>query len=520
LNVRRRLQENNDRLLSVVLATLLAGTTLAFGGAVWWAGPAISGLTFLFAMACLLRIALEGKMRVLKSPLTLLGLLALALGVVQLAPLPPSLARQFSPRSQQVYSLGFFPDRARELDPTIKLPAPAIIRSPITVDRAATLRWIVGASVCLALFWGVSQYTDRLRRLYLVMGCLLAVFFVNTCFLVVQVVGQSPGLYGLYEPGQGPKWAPTTSDLMAAPNALILRTVSGPSPSHPAWGQLLPDQPCLVGTLMGGPDAYLAFASFGLPLALALLLQLIASRGSREVLTVRLADSGQSGLVVLVSILLFTSALMVGVLAGPLLSFPFALGLLLVGLPSAWPTGVRWAGLGLTMLALTGLASGVLLRVVLETIPTSPAPVSAVGLQAASRVWTDALKITRDFPIFGTGLGSFSSIYPSYKTSDETRTTALSSLLQWWVESGFVGLAILFIAMLWCLCRLPGAIRRVGTADRALVFGLIGAAAGFSLYAVVHWTIELAAVAVAVSALGGVCNRWLSGGTDLFVERG
>lgn len=520
MNVRRRLQESNDRLLSVVLATLLVGTTLAFGGAVWWAGPVIAVLTFLFALACLLRIVLQGKMPVLKSPLTLLGFLALALGVLQLAPFPASLATRFSPRSQQVYSLGFDPDRARELDPSIPVPAAANIRSPITVDRAATLRWIASAAVCLTLFWGVAHYTDRLSRLYLVMGCLLAVFFLNTCFVAVQVVGRSNGLYGLYEPGLGPMWAPSTSDLMASPNALLLRSVSGPSPTHPAWGQFVPDRPFLLGTLMGGPDAYLAFASFGLPLGLAFLLQLIAPRGSREVLTVRLAESRQSGLVVLITILLATSALMVGVLAGPLLSLPFAFGLLLVGLPSAWPTGVRWAGLGLTTLALTGLGTGVLARVVHERLAVSPPPISGVGLQVASKVWTDAWTIARDFPIFGTGLGSFSSIYPSYKTLDETRTTAISSALQWWVETGYVGLAILSAGMLWCLCRLPGAIRRVGTADRALVFGLIGAAVGFSLYAVVHWTIELAAVAVAVSALGGVCNRWLSGGTDLFVERG
>ena len=62
--------------------------------------------------------------------------------------------------------------------------------------------------------------------------------------------------------------------------------------------------------------------------------------------------------------------------------------------------------------------------------------------------------------------------------------------------------------------------RRVGTADRSLVFGLIGAAAGFSLFSAVHWTVELSAVAVAASAWGGTWNRWLAGGTDLFVERG
>ncbi|WP_254053370.1 O-antigen ligase family protein [Singulisphaera sp. GP187] len=503
-----------------MLATLLVGTTLAFGGAVWWAGPLISGLTFLFVLACLLQIALAGKMRLLKSPLTLLGLLALVLGIVQLAPLPAPLASRFSPRSQQVYSLGFFPDRVRELDASIPLPDPAMNRSPITVDRAATLHWIVGASVCLALFWGVSHYTDRLRRLYLIWGCLLGVFFLNTCFVVVQVVGRSSGLYGLFEPGFGPMWAPTNSDLMTSPNSLVLRSVAGSSSSHPSWGQLFPDRPFLVGTLMGGPDAYLALASFGLPLALAMLLQLIAPRGSRALLTVRLAESGQSGLVVLLSILLVTSALMVGLLAGPLLSLPFAFGLILVGLPSAWPTGVRWTGLGLTLLALTGLGSGIGTRLIVEKLPDTPAPISAVSLQAASRVWADSWTMTRDFPIFGTGLGSFTSIYPSYKTQDETRTNALSSLLQWWVESGFVGLALLLVGMIWCLYRLPGAVRRVGTADRALVFGLIGAAAGFSLYAVIHWTIELAAVAVAVSALGGVCNRWLAGGTDLFVERG
>ena len=399
-----------------MLATLLVGTTLAFGGAVWWAGPVISGLTFLFAVACLLRIALEGKLRLLKSPLTLLGLLALGLGIVQLAPLPPALASWFSPRSQQVYSLGFFPDRVRELDPKIKdneLPEPATSRSPITVDRAGTLRWIVSASVCLALFWGVSHYTDSLRRLYLVWGCLLAGFFLNTCFVVVQVIGRSSGLYGLYEPGLGPMWAPSNTDLMTSPNALVLRTVAGPSPAHPSWGQLLPNRPFSVGTLMGGPDAYLALASFGLPLALAMLLQLIAPRGSRALLTVRLAESGQSGLVVLLSIMLVTSALTVGLLAGPLLSLPFAIGLILVGLPSAWPTGVRWAGLGLTLLALTGLGSGIGVRLIAERIPDAPPPISAVSLQAASRAWTDSLAITRDFPIFGAGLGSFSSIYPS-----------------------------------------------------------------------------------------------------------
>ncbi len=80
------------------------------------------------------------------------------------------------------------------------------------------------------------------------------------------------------------------------------------------------------------------------------------------------------------------------------------------------------------------------------------------------------------------------------------------------------GLVLVALGALWCLWRLPGALKRVGTADRALAFGLLGAVVGFGLFSVLHWTIELAAVALAASAVAGTCNRWLAGGTDLFVE--
>lgn len=520
MNLRQRFQDGTDRLLTAALAILLVGTSLAFGGAVWWAGPVIALMTFVFALACLLRIALEGRMRLLKSPLTLLGVLALGLALVQLVPLPPRLAGRLSPRSHQAYTLGFYPDRVHALDPSLELPEPAGARSPITVDRSATVRWIAGATVCLVLFWGVAHYTDRLRRLYLVWGCLLAVFFLNTGFAVVQLIGHSSGLYGLFVPGRGPSFAPSPNDLLTAPNALLLRTAAGTAPSHPAWATLTPDEPFAMGTLMGGPAGYLAMASLGLPLALGLVMQLLAPRGSRERLSVRLGDSGQGGLVFLLVSLLLTATVVAGVLAGPLLSIPFAIGLIVVGFPSTWASGLRWTGVGMTFLALAGLGIGVAVHELQKVLPRSTPPVAAESLAMATRVWTDALGIARDFPVFGSGLGSFASIYPFYKTQDETRTTALSTLLQWWVESGFVGVALLVLGVMWCLFRLPGAVRRVGTADRALVFGLIGAAAGFSLYAAVHWTVELSAVAIIASALAGACNRWLAGGTDLFVERG
>ncbi len=87
-------------------------------------------------------------------------------------------------------------------------------------------------------------------------------------------------------------------------------------------------------------------------------------------------------------------------------------------------------------------------------------------------------------------------------------------------EGGTVGLGLMALAGAWSLFRLPRAVRCVGSADRSLVFGLIGAAIGFTLLSVVHWTVELPAVAIAASAWGGTWNRWLAGGTDLFVDLG
>ncbi len=154
-----------------------------------------------------------------------------------------------------------------------------------------------------------------------------------------------------------------------------------------------------------------------------------------------------------------------------------------------------------------------------ELMPDA-APPPRVDLARAGGVWSDTIPMLKDFPIVGVGVGSFASIQPYYKTRDAASTTAMSSLLQWLVESGLIGASLLGMAGLWGLVRLPGAIRRVGSADRALVFGLAGAVVCFGIVSTLHWTIELAAVAIAAVAVAGTCNRWLAGGTDLFVERG
>jgi hypothetical protein len=517
-----RILQATDRLLAALVVALVLGSALCFGGAVWWFRPALAALAFMLSLTMIARLLLERRMPFFKSPLTLLGFLALGLGLLQLTALPASVARRLSPAAQEIYSFGVIPALARADFPAMPLDEPAQIRSPATLDRAATLRWVFGALACLGTFWTVSHFTDRLKRLYLIWGCILTAFLVNGAFGFVQITGQVEGLYGLLRPGAAPSWAPTLSDLLDSPTSTSLRRVNDLSiattGAAPQPAAVVPEQPALMGTMMGGYGGFLAFGAFALPLGLALVLHTLSPRGSREGLASRLHHKGQGSLIVLLLLMLVSSAFLVGMSTGPIFCVPFIAGLAVVGLPSA--RGSRGWSLGLTALLVTSVVLGVVVVASWPTVVGGSPPVARAPWDAARLIWRESLAIFSDFPIVGTGLGSFSAIYPYVKAHDASPTTAMSSLVQWGVESGAIGLALLAATVAWSLSRLPGAIGRVGSADRTLAFGLIGAALGFSLWSVVHWAVELPAVAISASALGGTWNRWLAGGTDLFVDRG
>jgi hypothetical protein len=511
-----------DAVLTALVVALVLGSALCFGGVVWWFRPVFASLALALSSAMLVRLLLERRLPILKSPLTLLAFLALGLGLLQLLPLPAPLAYRLSPQAQEIYSLGVIPDLARADFPSVELGEPARSRSPATLDRSATLRWLFGALACLGVFWAVSHFADRLKRLYLVWGCVLAAFLLNGAIDLVQITGGVDGLFGSFRPGAAPVWAPSSSDLLDSPSSSSLRRLGdafpspGRAPAQPAV--LVPEEPVLLGTMMASTGAFLAFGSLALPLGLAIILHMLSARGSRESLSSRLSHHGQGSLIVLLLILLVSSAFLVGMASGPRFCVPFLVGVAAVGLTSV--AGSRGWALGLMALLLASVGLGAASGALWPAVVGGPPPVASVSWEKAQLLWTDSLAIFRNFPIIGTGFGSFGTIHPYVKARDLSSTTAMSSFLQWTTESGVIGLTLLIAAVLWVLYRLPGVVKRVGSADRTLAFGLIGAAIGFSLWSVVHWTVELPAVAISASALGGTWNRWLAGGTDLFVDRG
>ena len=520
MTARERMIRAADRGTAALLVALLTGSVVAFGGAVWWFRPVLVLLALAAAALQATKLLLLGRMPLFKSPLAPLWLATLALAALQLVALPPAIARRISPAAHAAYTTGSLPNLAGLDLPPTETPEPALARSPVSLDRPATLRWLVTAAACLAIFWTASHYTDRLKRLYLLIGCLIGAFLLNGAFGIVQVSCGATGLMGFIRPGGAPAWGPTWDDLRDSPTVAVARTVARAGAGDAAsWIVLAPERPPALGTMMGGAGAFLALGSLALPLALAVLINLIAPGAGRESLSVRLRRGGQGSLTALIALLLVPSAFLVGMAAGPWFAWPFLAALAVVAVPAAFVPGARATAVGLfTTLALVIAAGAVLARAWPESLGRPP--IEPLDWASSRLVWSDACRAIAQFPILGAGLGGFQAIHPFIKSHDDISTTALSSLLQFTLESGLAGLLVLACAGLWCLWRLPGAARAVGSADWTLAQGLIGGAIGFTLWSTVHWGAELPAVAISASALGGAWNRFLAGGVDLFVDRG
>jgi len=523
LNARLLVLVVSERIAAALLIGLVMGAALGFGGAVWWFRPAFVIGASLLGLTILIRNLATGEMPLLRSPLGPLGMLALALGIAQLLPMPPKVAEWISPTAHELYARGVFPNLAQADDSEAIVPEATQVRSPATLDRSATLRWLVQAAGCLTLFWAVSQFVDRLGRLYLVWGLVVGAFFLNAAFGLVQVVNRTEGLYGLFLPGSGPWWTPGVDDLLNSPATASLRHLSGISDPEPSGGSrpiaLVPTHPFLFGTMMGGGGAFLAMGSLSMPLGLAIVAHLVSPRGSRESLFQRLGQAGQGSLVILLTGLLAVSGFLTGLFAGPWHAIPLVMGLAVTAFPAGKAPGARGPAAGLAGLLITGLILGIVTQLHWSALLGGEPPVSPPEIGLLVETWTECHQVIREFPFVGAGLGCFASVHPYFKNSDLTTTTATSSVHQWGVESGVLGLCILIVGACWCLWRIPGSLRSLGAEERSLAHGLVGAGVSLSLLAMIHWTLELPAVAVSASVLGGTWNRWLAGGTDLFVER-
>jgi O-antigen ligase len=89
-------------------------------------------------------------------------------------------------------------------------------------------------------------------------------------------------------------------------------------------------------------------------------------------------------------------------------------------------------------------------------------------------IWRDTLKVIKDFPIFGTGLGTFSQILPMYKTFHIRRfvSHAENDFLQLASEVGLIGMGILFVLFIFLFIKGVSRIRSLSMTDSGRYIGI------------------------------------------------
>lgn len=103
-------------------------------------------------------------------------------------------------------------------------------------------------------------------------------------------------------------------------------------------------------------------------------------------------------------------------------------------------------------------------------------------LPSRTLIWKDTINIIKDFPVFGSGLGTFSYIFPLYKVSIVTPYVYYYShndYLQILTETGIVGFLLLMTALIvFLLSSVRNLIRLSSEEDYTRFFPLLGALTG------------------------------------------
>jgi O-antigen ligase len=99
---------------------------------------------------------------------------------------------------------------------------------------------------------------------------------------------------------------------------------------------------------------------------------------------------------------------------------------------------------------------------------------------AAARldIWSDSVAMVRDFPVFGSGLGTFGDVYPVYRTLEEKfhYTHAHSDHLQFLIEAGLIGTGIALAATVLFVRGLRATLR--ARRDREVIYLALGSLSG------------------------------------------
>jgi tetratricopeptide (TPR) repeat protein/O-antigen ligase len=410
------------------LILLLGFATLTFGGTPSWAGAILILFTFALVALWLIQSICSGQFEFRPTPLDLPLVLFLGLILVQLFIGYPIRLNQ--------------PDLGRQLLSAVQANPGELPFIPGSVDYHAT-RWsLLFFLAYVACFYLVVHTLDRREHVTQFLLFIVGMAGVGGVYGLLEYLSGNQGVLGLKPEGGGR----------------------------------------VRGTFIN-PDHFGAFLAMALMAGIGMLIALgtrrIRRSGRREdsrpedgdegrVLEPSASRSGEQQEQLFQNVLL----LFVLGLVGTALVFTMSRGAIV----SAFVAGGAVAGM-LGLHARLGrrrlLGAAVLLLVSAFVLWIGLGPLLdrfgqvAVGWSDRLIIYHQALRIVRDFPLLGTGFGTFGAVFPRYQAPplglDLRFSHAHSDFLQLATEGGVATLAILGLG-LWALVREVAAVRILGIA--------------------------------------------------------
>jgi len=416
-----------NRAINLILIFLLVFTPIAFGSVELWAYSimelGILGMVILWALQIFIDRAhppLQPKSSIL--PLLFLGLFLLHI-LFQMVPLPGGLLRTLSPKAYELRSY---------LNLGLQTSNFPISLYPF-LTRIEFLKWFT-----LSLFFVFLFYGNGLN---------LRTFL--SLILVILILGIAQSLYGMFEFFSGHR------------QILYLK---GPE--------------AVTGTFINR-NAFAGYLLMVIPLAMGYLFARQSMEGGRfPNWRARLSNlDGKSlllafGIILMILALLFSSSRMgIGSL---LLSFT------LITFFFRNPERERRISRTSILILLFALlwAAWIGLDAVISRFLTTPE-----DMEGRVRIWKDTLSIFKDFPLVGSGLGTFVQIYPLYRSFPIRGlvTHAENDLLQLASEVGLIGMGLIGVLFFYLLIQALSQLRSLRYDDPKRYLGIGGLVGIFAL---------------------------------------
>lgn len=443
------------KFITWMLAAVLCGTVLAFGGVETGAYTAAEVALFAAFFILLLQQTRAGTIRL---PVPVWPVLFLLWASLSLVPLLPALVRTLSPH--------------RGIDLTLVSADAASNWTPLSIYPHDTQAALLEFAAYLVLFVMAAWLHDSTSHRNAVLNVLIGLACFEAAYGMIQYLTGWQKIFGYTK----------VVDLSEATGTYINR------------------------------DHFAGFLEMVIPFVFAMAFyqfQAWLAEGSRQAAWPRPAGTSGAGARTILFLFLLAILVLAEIFSrsrGGILVVAFSL-IFVALLTQARARHKLWA-IALLLIFMCVLAYGLWIGLgpVLSRFEMMR-EAGYVQLEARASIWPDALRLCRDYPLFGTGLGTFGVAFKPYQTRFVSFFVdhAHNDFLEAVAETGWVGAGLLFIPIVALLVRMVSSfLDDPRSYRRAVTLGCIGSTLAILVHSLIDFNLHIPANALIFAFVLGI----------------